>query len=70
MITGDRSKQFLREFFEDMHGAYKNFFNDIWNRFFMTHCPETVLTSITGIITLNVRFGFLNGGLFYVIWEL
>jgi len=61
---GTGSKQFLRELFEEKHGSYKNFFNDILEPLFydalrIDHSHDDHYYS-----RFNCKIPFLNGGLF------
>ena len=61
---GDGSKQFLRELFDEKHGAYHNFFNDILEHLFYAALRNDRSHDGHYFSRFNCKIPFLNGGLF------
>ncbi|MBP7508853.1 MAG: N-6 DNA methylase [Prolixibacteraceae bacterium] len=61
---GTGSKQFLRELFEEKHGSYKNFFNDILEPLFYDALRIDRSHDDHYYSRFNCKIPFLNGGLF------
>ena len=63
---GTGSKQFLRELFEEKHGTYRNFFNDILEPLFYEalRIGEERRQDDYYYSRFNCKIPFLNGGLF------
>jgi hypothetical protein len=61
---GTGSKQFLRELFEQKHGGYKNFFNDILEPLFYEALRLDRSHEDHYYSQFNCKIPFLNGGLF------
>src|SRR3990167_4205375 len=59
---GSGPKAFLRELFEEKHGSYKNFFNDILEPLFYNTLAVERPYDLSD--KFNCRIPFLNGGLF------
>lgn len=61
---GTGSKQFLRELFEESHGSYENFFNDILEPLFYDALRIDRSHDDHYYSRFNCKIPFLNGGLF------
>lgn len=64
---GSGSRKFLREIFENKHGSYNNFFNDILEPLFYEALSDDRSSKDHYYSRFNCKIPFLNGGLFDAI---